>query len=403
MNATHTLPEQRRVPLLDLTAQYASIKNEIGEAMSRVLERSDFILGEELELFESEFATFCGVRHCIGVDSGLSALELVLRAWRIGPGDEVITAANTFIATAFAISNTGATPILVDVDPLTCNIDPEAVRSAITTRTKALVPVHLYGMPADMDQINSLASKYRLAVLEDACQAHGAKYKGRRAGSLGHAAAFSFYPGKNLGAYGDGGAIVTSDDALAERLRSMRNYGQRAKYVHCDKGFNRRLDTLQAAILRVKLHHLDGWNALRDRHARSYRALLEDSAVTLPGKPSHVEPAWHLYVVRSSRRDFMKAHLEGQGIVTGMHYPTPIHLQAAYADAGYHKGEFPITERLAHEVLSLPMYAELDASSLERTVAAVRSTPQQKHLPPPRPTLDPASRGTRPWNSVAGL
>jgi dTDP-4-amino-4,6-dideoxygalactose transaminase len=403
MNATHTLPEQRRVPLLDLTAQYASIKHEIGEAMSGVLERSDFILGEELELFESEFAAFCEARHCIGVDSGLSALELVLRAWGIGPGDEVITAANTFIATAFAISNTGATPVLVDVDPQTCNIDPEAVRSAITTRTKALVPVHLYGMPADMDQINSLASQYRLAVLEDACQAHGAKYKGRRAGSLGHAAAFSFYPGKNLGAYGDGGAIVTSDDALAERLRSMRNYGQRAKYIHSDKGFNRRLDTLQAAILRVKLHHLDEWNGMRDQHARSYRALLDDSRVTLPGKCNQAVSAWHLYVVRSSCRDVMKAHLDAQGIVTGMHYPTPIHLQAAYADAGYRKGEFPITERLAHEVLSLPMYAELDASSLERTADAVRNTPQEKRLTLARPTLDFASPARQTWNAVAGL
>ena len=403
MNATHTLPEQRRVPLLDLTAQYASIKHEIGEAMSRVLEKSDFILGEELEIFESEFAAFCEVQHCIGVDSGLSALELVLRAWGIGPGDEVITAANTFIATALAISNTGATPVLVDVDPHTCNIDPEAVRIAITTRTKALVPVHLYGMPADMDQINSLAGQYCLAVLEDACQAHGARYKGRRAGSLGHAAAFSFYPGKNLGAYGDGGAIVTSDDALAERLRSMRNYGQRAKYIHCDKGFNRRLDTLQAAILRVKLHHLDGWNAMRDQHARSYRALLDDSAVALPGKSANVESAWHLYVVRSSCRDSMKAHLDVHGIVTGMHYPTPIHLQAAYADAGYRKGEFPITERLAREVLSLPMYAELDASSLERTADAIRSTPQEKRLPLPRPTLNYASPEGRTWNSVAGL
>jgi len=382
MSAMHTLPEQQRIPLLDLTAQYSSIKHEINEAMARVLETSDFILGEDLELFEAEFGAYCETTHCIGVDSGLSALELVLRAWGIGPGDEVITAANTFIATAFAISNTGAVPVLVDVDPETCNIDPDAVRSAITSRTKALIPVHLYGMPADMDRINALAAQYGLAVLEDACQAHGAKYHGRRAGSLGHAAAFSFYPGKNLGAYGDGGAIVTNDDALAGQLRAMRNYGQQEKYIHCTKGFNRRLDTIQAAVLRVKLRHLDQWNAMRDRHARSYSELLHCSSVSIPRKDAPLDSAWHLYVVRSPFRDALRAHLDGHGIVTGMHYPTPIHMQAAYVDAGYRKGDFPITEKLASEVLSLPMYAELQPHSLERTAEAIMSIPEGK-----RPSL----------------
>jgi dTDP-4-amino-4,6-dideoxygalactose transaminase len=381
MNAMQTPPEQLRIPLLDLAAQYASIKHEIDEAMVRVLETSDFILGQELEIFEAEFAAFCETKYCIGVDSGLSALELVLRAWGIGAGDEVITAANTFIATALAISNTGATPVLVDVDPETCNIDPDAIRSAITERTRALVPVHLYGMPADMDRINAVAAQYGVAVLEDACQAHGARYKGRRAGSLGHAAAFSFYPGKNLGAYGDGGAIVTSDEALAGRLRELRNYGQRAKYIHCTRGFNRRLDTLQAAVLRVKLRHLDQWNARRDQHARSYRDLLLCSAVSTPRKPAHVDSAWHLYVVRSQFRDAMKAHLDAHGIVTGMHYPTPIHMQAAYADAGYREGDFPVTEQLAREVLSLPMYAELEHRSLVRTAQAIMSTPEGKRPP----------------------
>ena len=381
MNTLHKLSEQKSIPLLDLSAQYSSLKHEIDEAMARVIERSDFILGADVELFESEFANFCEAKHCVSVDSGLSALELVLRAWGIGPGDEVITAANTFIATALAISNTGATPVLVDVDPHTNNIDPAAIQNAITSHTRALIPVHLYGAPAEMDAINALAAQYDLAVLEDACQAHGARYKGRRAGSLGHAAAFSFYPGKNLGAYGDGGAIVTNDAALATQLRSMRNYGQQSKYVHCTKGFNRRLDTLQAAVLRVKLRHLDHWNAMRDHHARSYGELLFRSSVMLPHVLGYTRSAWHLYVIRSPFRDSIKAHLESRGIATGLHYPTPIHLQAAYADAGYRKGEFPVSERLANEVLSLPMYAELDQSSLERITEAVISAPGVKRAP----------------------
>jgi dTDP-4-amino-4,6-dideoxygalactose transaminase len=293
--------------------------------------------------------------------------------------------------------------VLVDVDPETCHIDADAVRSAITPRTKALVPVHLYGMPADMDGINALAAQYGLAVLEDACQAHGAKYKGKRAGSLAHAAAFSFYPGKNLGAYGDGGAIVTSDDALADQLRAMRNYGQRGKNVHCTKGFNRRLDTLQAAVLRVKLRHLDQWNAMRDQHARSYRELLLNSGLALPCKRADVDSAWHLYVVRSSRRDALRAYLDGNGIGTGMHYPTPIHLQAAYCDAGYRKGAFPVTERLSQEVLSLPMYAELEPHLLQRTADAIMSNSDVK-----RPSVLLSAQmysapGVRTWNTAVSL
>lgn len=381
MNPMHKLSEQKHIPLLDLSAQYASIKHEVDEAMARVVAKSDFILGADVEQFEAEFADYCETKHCVGVDSGLSALELVLRAWGIGPGDEVITAANTFIATALAISNTGATPVLVDVDPHTHNIDPEAMRSAITSRTKALVPVHLYGAPAEMDAINAIAAQYDLAVLEDACQAHGARYKGNRAGSLGHAAAFSFYPGKNLGAYGDGGAIATNDAALARQLRAMRNYGQQSKYVHCTKGFNRRLDTLQAAVLRVKLRYLDHWNAMRDHHARSYGELLFGSSITLPYVPADTRSSWHLYVVRSPFRGAIQAHLEDHGIATGMHYPTPIHLQAAYADSGYRKGDFPVTERLANEILSLPMYPELNKPLLERIVEAVMSAHGVKRAP----------------------
>lgn len=392
MSAMQMLSEQQRnVPLVDLSAQYVSIKQEISDAMDRVVQSSDFILGAELELFEAEFAAFCDAKHCVGVDSGLSALELVLRAWGIGPGDEVITAANTFIATALAVSNTGATPVLVDVDPRSCNIDPEAVGAAITPRTRAIIPVHLYGLPAEMDTINEIAADHGLAVLEDACQAHGARYKGKRAGSLAHAAAFSFYPGKNLGAYGDGGGIVTNDAALAAQLRLMRSYGQKTKYVHLNKGFNRRLDTLQAAILRVKLRYLDGWNAMRDRHARSYHDLLSGSSVGLPHRFERVESSWHLYVVRSPFRDKIKAHLDARGIAAGLHYPTPIHLQAAYADAGYRKGDFPVTERLADEVLSLPMYAELNRDSLERVADAVMSAPWVKHAPLSAVTPRPVS------------
>lgn len=396
MSAMQVLPDRREIPLLDLSAQYVSIKHEIDNAIARVVSTSDFILGEELGLFESEFAAFCGVRHCVGVDSGLSALELVLRAWGLGPGDEVITAANTFIATALAISSTGATPVLVDVDSRSCNIDPDAVRAAITSRTRAIVPVHLYGLPAEMDTIHEIAAEHGLAVLEDACQAHGARYKGKRTGSLGHAAAFSFYPGKNLGAYGDGGAIVTDDGALATQLRSMRNYGQKAKYVHSNKGYNRRLDTIQAAILRVKLRYLDGWNALRNRHSQAYSELLWGASVGLPHRWEGLESAWHLYVVRSPFRDQMKAHLAARGIASGLHYPTPIHLQAAYADAGYRKGDFPVTERLSEQILSLPMYPELDRGSLERIAEAVLSTPGVKHAPlqvlTPRPLAPGALR-----------
>ncbi len=375
MNAAQIHTQQPPVPLLDLGAQYSSLKAEIDDAISRVLRASDFILGGELDLFETEFAAFCEAKHCVGVDSGMSALELTLRALDIGPGDEVITAANTFIATALAISNAGAVPVLVEVDPETSNIDPDAVRSVITTKTRAIIPVHLYGRPADMDRIGEIAAQYGLALVEDACQAHGARYKGKRVGSFGNAAAFSFYPGKNLGAYGDGGAVVTGDYALAERVRMMRNYGQAKKYVHVEKGFNRRLDTLQAAILRAKLRHLDEWNSKRRQYARLYAELLSEAPVVLPQQGPDEELVWHLYVVRSLQRDALKAHLESRGVMTGLHYPTPIHLQPAYCDAGYRKGDFPVCERLAHEILSLPMYAELTPETLLRVAEAIMSSP----------------------------
>ena len=376
METTQSRTPQPQVLLLDLRAQYACLKTEIDQSISRVLHDADFIMGRELDLFEAEFAAFCGVDHCVGVDSGLSALELTLRALDIGPGDEVITAANTFIATALAISNAGATPVLADVDPDTSNIDPDSVRSAITSHTRAIIPIHLYGRPAEMDRLREIAAQYGLAIVEDACQAHGARYKGQRVGSFGHAAAFSFYPGKNLGAYGDGGAVVTNNHALAERLRLMRNYGQRRKNVHLEKGFNRRLDTLQAAILRVKLRRLDEWNAMRRQHARRYAELLSEATLVLPNEGPDEEMVWHLYVVRSRQRDALKSHLESRGVMTGLHYPTPVHLQPAYSEAGYRRGDFPICERLASEILSLPMYAELTPDAMLRVAEAIMTCPE---------------------------
>lgn len=361
-----------KVPFVDLEAQYQSLAAEVQQAIFAVLERGDFILGKELSLFEEEFAAYCEAKYAVGVDSGTSALELALRAFDIGPGDEVITAANTFIATAFAISYTGATPVLVDVDPRRYTIDVALLEGAITDRTRAIIPVHLYGHPADMDPIMEIAGKYRLVVIEDACQAHGARYKGKRVGSLGHAAAFSFYPAKNLGAYGDGGMVVTNDTGVAESLRMLRNYGQREKYHHILRGYNHRLDTLQAAVLRVKLKHLDAWNAARRQHAQQYGELLAPSSVVPPAEAGYAESVYHLYVIRVEDRDGLRAYLQDRGVATGIHYPIPIHLQPSYRALGYKKGRFPVTERYAEQVLSLPMYAELTPASIEYVAKAIR-------------------------------
>jgi dTDP-4-amino-4,6-dideoxygalactose transaminase len=363
--------QQLRVPFVDLAAQYRSIASEIDEAVSKVIRDTDFILGREVRLFEEEFARFCEAQYAVGVDSGTSALELALRAYDVGPGDEVITVANSFIASALAISHAGATPVLVDVDPETYTIDVAAIEKAITPRTKAIIPVHLCGQPADMDPILQLAERHKLLVVEDACQAHGARYKGRKAGSLGHAAAFSFYPGKNLGAYGDGGAVVTNDGDTAKRLEMLRNYGQQEKYQHMFRGYNRRLDTLQAAVLRIKLKCLEKWNAARRQNAERYRLLLERSAVITPNEASYAESVWHLYVIRVSRRDALKEYLASQGISCGIHYPIPIHLQPAYRDRGYKKGDFPVTEDYAQRIISLPMYAELTPELIRFVAQAV--------------------------------
>jgi dTDP-4-amino-4,6-dideoxygalactose transaminase len=357
--------KQPQVPFVDLAAQYRTIAEEINEATTRVIQEADFILGREVSLFEEEFATFCEAKYAVGVDSGTSALELALRAYDIGPGDEVITAANSFIASALAISHAGATPVLVDVDPYTHTMDVTAIEGAITPRTKAVLPVHLYGHPAHMDPIRQLADKHGLVVIEDACQAHGARYKGKRTGSLGHAAAFSFYPGKNLGAYGDGGIVVTNDRGIAKRLEMLRNYGQKEKYQHLFRGYNRRLDTLQAAVLRVKLRYLEKWNAARRWNAVLYHKFLEGCGVVLPGEAGGAESVWHLYVIRSERRDMLREHLISRGVSAGIHYPIPIHLQPAYQDLGYKRGDFPVTESCAQQALSLPMYAEITQSQIE--------------------------------------
>lgn len=360
------------VPFVDLTAQYQELAGEVHEAIVSVLERGDFILGRSLGYFEAEFAAYCEARFAVGVSSGTAALELILRGLNVGPGDEVITPAHTFIATALAITTTGARPVFVDINPQTYNIDVDQVEAAITSRTRAIIPVHLYGQPADMDSILAIARRHGLAVVEDACQAHGARYKGRRVGALGAAAAFSFYPSKNLGAYGDGGMVVTNDEQLAQAARMLRNYGQPQKYVHQIKGYNYRLDTLQAAVLRVKLRCLDSWLSARRKHAARYCEFLADLPTTLPWEPGFAHSVYHLFVIRVDQRNELMSHLSAKGIDTGIHYPIPIHLQPAFGELGYSTGSFPVTETLVGQILSLPMYPELSDDAIGYVVESIR-------------------------------
>ena len=343
----------KSVPFLDLSQLHQSIRKPLDVAYHRVMDSGWFIMGPELEAFESEFAYYCEVKHCIGVGNGLEAIHLLLQAYGIGPGDEVIVPSNTFIATWLAVTQCGATPVPVEPNIDTHNIDPVHIAAAITNRTRAIMPVHLYGQPADMDPINALAAKYGLVVIEDAAQAQGARYKGRRVGSLGHAAATSFYPGKNLGALGDGGAVLTNDDAIAEKVKQLRNYGSKVKYQHDIAGYNSRLDEMQAAFLRVKLSVLDQWNLSRRVVANQYSKLLMNADVILPQVPEYAEPVWHLYVIRSKQRDVLKAHLEHLGISTVIHYPIPPHRQGCYQK--FQQTKLPIADLLSQEVLSLPM------------------------------------------------
>ena len=362
-----------KVPFLDLTAPYQELKTDLDAAYKRVIESSWYILGEEVEAFEHEFAAYCGVKHCIGVGNGLEALHLILRAYDIGEGDEVIVPANTFIATWLAVSYAGAKPVPVEPDPHTYNLDPNLLEAAITPQTKVIMPVHLYGQPSDMDPILQIAEENNLKVIEDAAQAHGARYKGRISGNLGHAAGFSFYPGKNLGALGDAGAIVTNDDTLAEQVRMLRNYGSKVKYYHEIKGVNSRLDEMQAAFLRAKLIHLDEWNKRRKIIADYYLENLVDLPdLILPFVPDWAAPVWHIFVIQTPHRESLQQFLKRKGVGTLIHYPMPPHLSKAYADLGLEKGAFPISEAIASSELSLPIGPHLSLDDAEYVVNTIR-------------------------------
>ena len=359
----------KSVPFLDLASINQTIRPLIDEAYHRVIDSGWFIMGPELESFENEFAKYSNVKHCIGVGNGLEALHLILRAYGIGPGDEVIVPSNTFIATWLAVSQCGATPIPVEPNEVTHNIDHSLIEAAITKKTKAIMPVHLYGQPADMDPINEIAHKYKLVVIEDAAQAQGAEYKGNKVGSLADAAGTSFYPGKNLGALGDGGAILTNDDGIAFKVRQLRNYGSTIKYHHDLAGYNSRLDELQAAFLRVKLRFLDDWNQKRKHIASLYTSLLSNSNAITPFVPDYLDPVWHLYVVRSKHRDALKEFLELKGVATVIHYPIPPHLQSCYKDLN--RLSLPISEILSQEILSLPISPNMQDGDVEYVVNCI--------------------------------
>lgn len=363
------------IPVVDLQAQYQGIKAEIDEAVQRVLGSAQFILGDEVAAFEREFARVCSAGEAVAVNSGTSALHLALLAAGIGPGDEVITVPFTFIATIAAIQYTGARPVLVDIDARTYTIDPALIETAITPRTKAIMPVHLYGQPADMDPILDIAHARGLLVIEDAAQAHGAEYKGRRCGSMGDLAAFSFYPTKNLGGCGEGGAVVTGNPAYAQRIRALRNWGGERRYEHAVKGFNYRMDGLQGAVLRVKLRHIDAWTEARRRHAVEYGRRLSAGEVMIPYARADSRHVYHVYAVRVPRRDVCREHLQASGIQTGVHYPIPAHLQPAYADLGYRRGDFPVAEAVAADVLSLPIFPELRDDQIAAVAEALVSVP----------------------------
>ena len=368
------MSEPRRIPIVDLKAQLERIRPEIDEAIARVLASTAFVFGEDVKALEREFADFCGTTHACAVANGTDALHIALRAHGIGPGDEVVTVANTFIATGEAILLVGAKPVFVDVDAETFTMDPQRLKEAITPRTRLLLPVHLYGHPADMTAIGEVGRRHGLPVLEDAAQAHGAEWRGRRAGALGHAACFSFYPAKNLGAYGDAGMITSSDAEFVARVRQIANHGAGAhQYDNVVLGTNSRLDSLQAAILRVKLRHLERWTEERRSRAAVYSRTLEGaSGVTLPREREGARSSWHLYTIRSARRDALQAHLKERGIASAVHYPRPIHLQPSMAGAGGKAGDLPVSEQVSREVLCLPIYPELPDEDVERIAREVR-------------------------------
>ncbi|MCA1413380.1 DegT/DnrJ/EryC1/StrS family aminotransferase [Bradyrhizobium sp. NBAIM20] len=360
------------IPFLDLKAQYSEIKPEIDAAVARVVSSGHFVLGPEVTAFERRFADYCGTAHCRAVNSGTSALHLALLAAGVGPGDEVITVSMTFVATTAAILYSGARPVFVDVDPVTWTMDPGLIEAAMTPRTKAILPVHLHGLMADMDPIMAIARRHGLIVIEDAAQAHGAEYRGRRAGSIGDLGCFSFYPGKNLGAFGEGGALVTDRIEFARRVSLLRDWGQEAKYDHAIPGYNYRMDEIQSAVLNVKLDHIERWTEARRSLAKRYDALLADLPLARPRPPAHARHVYHVYAVRSERRDEALALLRDAGIGAGIHYPVPVHLQRAYAELRYRAGDLPVTEMLARDFLSLPIYPELLPEQAGEVVATLR-------------------------------
>lgn len=361
------------IPLVDLKAQYRSLKPEIDAAIAQVLEQTQFALGPAVASFERDFASYCRTTDAVAVNTGTSALHVALLAAGVKPGDDVVTVPFTFVATVAAIEYAGAKPVFVDIDPDYYTMDPAALERAITPRTTAIVPVHLFGQPADMDAITEVARRHSLVVIEDACQAHGAEYKGRRAGSIGDIGCFSFYPGKNLGAYGEGGAAVTSNPQYADTMRLLRSWGERTRYEHSVRGFNYRMDGIQGAVLGVKLRYLEQWTKARRTRAAGYSRWLEGSAARTPQERSDVRHVYHVYAVRLAQRDRWRAHLQEAGIQTGVHYPIPVHLQPAYRDLGYSPGDFPVAEEVAREVLSLPLYPEMTDAQVEGVAGIVRA------------------------------
>lgn len=359
------------IAYLDLPAQMRPLRAEIDAAIARTLDNCSFCLGPDVAQFEKDFAQYCGARHCIAFNSGTSALHVALLLLDVGAGDEVISTPMTFVATSWAISYVNAKPVYVDIDEATFNLDPKLVERAITPKTKAILPVHLYGHPFDIDPLLEICRKHNLPLVEDAAQAHGAKYKGRVIGTFGALSCFSFYPGKNLGAYGEGGAIVTNDDAMAARARSLREHGSTQRYYHDEVGFNYRMEGIQGAVLKVKLKHLDTWTQERRRVAHRYHELLADTPLKLPREAGYAESAYHLYVVRHPRRDELKKHLEANRVGCALHYPLPLHLQKCYADLGYKQGDFPVAENAARECLSLPIYPELTDAQIQRVSEVV--------------------------------
>ena len=365
-------PANAPVPYLDLPQQIRSIRSELDAAIAGALDNCTFCLGPDVAQFEKDFARFCGAEHCVGFNNGTSALHVTMKLLNIGPGDEVITTPFTFIATSWAICYVGARPVFVDIDDATFNLDPKLVERAITSRTRAILPVHLYGHPADLDPLLEISRKHNIPIIEDAAQAHGAKYRARRVGTFGRMSCFSFYPGKNLGACGESGALVTNDAALANRARALRDHGSTQRYYHDEIGFNYRMEGIQGAVLTVKLRHLEAWTRERRRVAQRYNELLSDCSLQLPQEAYYAESAWHLYVVRHRRRDELKRRLEANQIGCALHYPVPLHLQKAFAHLGYKPGDFPVTEKAAGECLSLPIYPELTEAQLQRVTNAIQ-------------------------------